>query len=411
MTLVTDDGRARAVAVAAALRRAARQSRAPVGFVSGGGGFRARRGDRLFWRGMIAGFVALIVAPIVGASLYFGLIASDQYVTQTQFSLRSGESSVLDSLSGVAGLAASQQNLDSQIIVNYIPSRGMVDKLDQELDLRRIYSRDDVDWFSRFNPTRSVEYLEKYWDSRVNASIDVQSSVINVSVRAFTAQDSLALANAIVQNCESLVNNMMARVRESTLNVSKAELDRAETTLVKATDDLRDAQNKQGVIDPEIAAKAIQKIIEPMQLQLAKLLQQSAVVTRSMSPESPQVRILNTQIENIKAQIVKLQSSIANSQRTSEPTLADRLGNLSQQQVNLKVAQQQYATAALHYETARADAETQHAFLINIIRPVLAQKALYPRRWWGWSLIVFPSLLLWSIAAGLAVLVRDNMAG
>jgi capsular polysaccharide transport system permease protein len=144
---------------------------------------------------------------------------------------------------------------------------------------------------------------------------------------------------------------------------------------------------------------------------LSKVQQQIAVTGRSMAQDTPQMKILNAQADNLRSQIASMQSQIAGTNETPRRTLADQLGKLSTQSLILKTAQQQYANAAVQFESARMEMETQHSYLVNFIPPSLPQKALYPKRWWSWSLIVFPAALLWSIIFGLGHLVRDHMAG
>ena len=84
------------------------------------------------------------------------------------------------------GLGASQQSQDTQIVADYIRSRAMVEALGKSLDLRQIYSRDDADYFSRFDRTDSIEDLEKYWRKRVDVKIETLSGIVSVDVRAFT---------------------------------------------------------------------------------------------------------------------------------------------------------------------------------------------------------------------------------
>ena len=402
------DGRARANAIAAALRRAARKSSAPVSFVSGGGGFRARKGDRLFFRGLIASAVIMLALPLIVASAYFGLVASDQYVTQFEFSLRNGDTSALDALSGLAGVAASQQNIDSQVLVNFVPSRAMMEKLDTSLALRKIYSRPEIDWWSRFNPKKSVEDLEKYWYNRVDAWIDAPSSIITVRVRAFTPEDSLALAREIDKNCERLVNDMTSRAREDALRASKIELERAEAALAEATRAIEAARNAEGTVDAAATAAGIERIIGQLQLDLARLKQQHDVSAKTISADAPQMKIVAAAIENRRKQIADYQAQIAGGD--SGKTLADSMSRLGNLQTLQKLAQQRYATAAVQFENARIDTESQHAFLVDVAPPTLPQKALYPRRLWGWFLLVFPSFVAWSLLTGLAFLVRDNTA-
>ncbi len=407
--LEISDGRARAIAIAAALRRAARKSSAPVSFVSGGGGFRARKGDRLFLQGLIASAVLMVALPVLVASVYFGLIASNQYVTQFEFSLRNGDSSALDALSGIAGMAASQQSIDSQVLVNFIPSRAMVEKLDGALDLRKIYSRPEADWWSRFDPRKKIEDLEKYWYYRVDAWVDSASSIVTVRVRAFTPEDSLELAREIDKNCEQLINDMTARAREDALRAGKIELDRSETALSEATRAMREARNAEGTVDAAATAAGIERIIGQLQLDLARLQQQREVSVKTISLDAPQMKIISAAIENRKKQVSDYQAQIAGGDGGGK-TLADSMSRLGNLETMEKLAQQRYATAAVQFENARIDTESQHAFLVDVAPPSLPQKALYPRRLWGWFIVVFPSFILWSLLTGLAYLVRDNTA-
>lgn len=402
------DGRARALAIATALRRAARKSSAPVSFVSGGGGFRARKGDRLFWRGLIISFVVMVVAPFLAATIYFGLIASKQFVTDFQFSLRDGDNSALGALSGLGGIAASQQAIDSQVLINFIPSRAMMEKLDAQLDLRRIYSRDDVDGLSRFNPRKTIEDLERYWYWHVDAWLDGPSSTINVHVLAFTPEDSYALAKAIKANCDTLVNELTQRARDDALRTTTVEFDRAKAALDDATKALRDARNAEGTLDASATALGIQNITAQLEMQLARLQQQRAVSARYMTGDSTQMKIIDAGIENLRKKISETNQQVASP--NGKQTLADSLGKLGNLQTLLTLAQKRYANAAVQYESARIDVESQHAFLVDVSPPSQPQKALYPRRLWSWFLVVFPSFILWSALAGLAFMVRDHTA-
>ena len=417
MSMVADAGshllapadRDRAVAIATALRRAARKSRVPVMSISGGGGFRARKSDKLFWAGVIISFLLLAAAPILVVSVYFGLYASDQFASETRLALRTGETSVLDGFAGISGLAASQQAQDTQIVANYIMSREMIDRVDEKLDLRRIFSRPDADWWARFDASKSVEDLEKYWRYRIEPSLDGNLAIITLHARAFTPQDALALITTIVEIAEDKVNSLAERVRDDALRDSRAELVRAEARLVEAEMDLRDERNKAGVIQGEATSRAIDQVLIALRVELAKMQRDLAVMSKSLRADAPQVRILKRQIENVNAQIVEYMSQIGNPSSNGSATLADRMAPLSHRQSQLEIAQKLYASAAVNYESARVDSETKHGYVIPFMKPTLAQKSVYPRRWLNWSLITLPALLIWALLIGLALLVRDHM--
>lgn len=403
-----DDAKAKSEAISRALRRAAHKARTPVSIISGGSGFRARKGDRAFRLGVIASFVAFVICPMFAASVYWGLVASKQYSTEAKFALRAGGSSMLDSLGSLVGAPASQQAQDAQIVTNYIRSRSMVEALDKMLDLRRIFSRDDVDYFSRFDRGDPIEDLEKYWRKRVDASIDPMSGIISVNVRAFTPEESVAVATKVVELSENLVNEMSTRSRRDALAQAKSELARAERRLEGMTKAMRDARDAQGVIDAGAAAAAIDKLITMLRLELSHA--EESLATQGVTHDAPQVRVLNARIQSLKAQIADYSAQIAGDRGAAGETMATRLGALSRQQVELDLARQQYGFAAAAFESARVDMETQHAYLVSFLRSTLAEKSTYPRRWWEWSIIVAPSLIGWIILAAVAFLVRDHMA-
>ena len=409
--LTLQDATAKAELIARGLRSAARTSRVPISFVSGGGGFRARKGQKLLFRSLIASFVIIVVLPMLAASVYYGLIATRQYSTEVRFSLKSGEPSVLDSLSGLTGLASSQQSQDSQIIVNFIRSRAMAEAIDREFDFRRLYSSNEIDLLSRFDPEKPIEDLVLYWRSRVDALLEGQSGIITVDVRAFSAEESLRLANRIVELSEQLVNQMSERSRRTLLQQAKVELDRAEQRLRGASSTMRDIRNSEGILDVKVAAEASGKVISALKIELAGRESEYNVRLQNVSAEAPQMRILNAQIVNLKQQIAKFTDEVAglNTNRPSR-TLADSLSTLDRFQIELTLAQQQYASAASAYENARVDLDTQQAYLVTFLKPTLAEKSLYPKRWWNWSIIVFPALFLWFLMLGVAFLIRDYMA-
>jgi capsular polysaccharide transport system permease protein len=405
-----DDPRALRESISRALRRAARKARAPAAVISGGAGFQARKGARAFRLGLIAAFIALVLVPLVVESIYWGLIASKQYTTEAKFALRSGESSPLDALGGILGAPASQQMQDTQIIANYIKSRSMVEALNKALDLRRIYARPDVDYFSRLTHGDAIEDLVKYFRKRMDLTVEAASGIVQLDIRAFTPEESLALTNKAIELSETLVNELSTRSRRDAFQLAQSELSRAEERLKTATEHMREVRDTQGVLDAGAAAEAITKVINVLRLELSHAEESIATQGAGVNSDAPQVRILNARINSLKSQIADYTRQIAGGKNSGGDSMAERLGALSRQQVELELARQQYVLASASFESARLSLETQSAYLVSFLRPTLAEKSTYPRRGWEWSIVVFPALFLWMLLSALAVVARDYMA-
>lgn len=86
-------------------------------------------------------FAALVVMPIAVAAAYFFAIAADQYVAEFRFTLNAVDPPRLDPFSLLTGNAThSPAAAESQILVQYLASRAVVDEIGGALDLRRLFS-------------------------------------------------------------------------------------------------------------------------------------------------------------------------------------------------------------------------------------------------------------------------------
>lgn len=390
--------------ISRALKRAANKSRAPVSIVTGGA-YMSRPGDRLLRSGIAASFAIVVILPLLAASIYWALIASKQYVTEAKFALQTSDGPSFEAL-GVS-TQDNRQIQDSQVVVRYILSRAMVDELDKSINLRGKFSQ--ADYLSRFDPVDPIEKLEKYWRKRVDATVDMMSGIVSFQIRAFTPADSLVIAQKVVELSERLVNELSTRTRRDAVSQTQAEVARAEARLKSATATMRDARNSEGVLDAPAAADAINKVLTQLRLDLATT-EENLASLQSSAPtqQSPQMRLLAARAESLKKQIADYSAAIAS--KEDKTALANRASALSAPEVELKFAEQQYGAASAAYEAARIDLERQRTYLALFLRPTLAEKAIYPRRFLEWSIIVGPAVLIWALLLGLALMARDHMA-
>src|SRR6516225_8766517 len=95
--------------------------------------------------------VLTVVIPTLSAMLYFGLIASDVYISESRFLVRSPQhqspSGVFGQLLQGTGLSRSQD--DTYSVHDYILSRDALKELDDKLAVRKAYSSSRVDWVNR----------------------------------------------------------------------------------------------------------------------------------------------------------------------------------------------------------------------------------------------------------------------
>lgn len=398
----------RAVLIAQALKAVAKRARTPRGVFVSSGAAPERRWQHLFAWAILASFVVVVAVPNLIAGVYLAFFASDQYATETRFALRGGEPSVLDQFGGLFGMPSANRTQDSLIVVDYIRSRSMVEAVDKALDLRHMFARENVDAVSRFDPRRTDEELLRYWRRHVDANIETMSGIITVVVRAFTPEDSLAIARAVAAQSEKLVNELSERARGDALRQAHAELARAKDGLQLKIAAMRDVRNAEGILDTAKTTEAMTRIVSELRLELIRMQQEYEAQRRTIAADAPQLRVLEARIVSMRDQIRALEGQMTGDKANA--TLSTAMGRFNMAQLEKNVAEQQYVAAAAAYERARIELETQGTYLASFLSPVLAQEALYPKRLWLATIVALITLILWGGGVSVAVMVRNHVA-
>lgn len=179
--------------------------------------------------------IALIGISGVLLALYLFFIASDQYVSEARFGLRAGSqmqqaSANRDGHSSMgSGAMATELFVDSFAVVDYVKSRQIVQELDKELNLREMWSKPMIDFWYGMNQDETEEGLWRQWNRMVDIEFDMSTGAIILRVRAFSPEESLQLAQAILQASEKLVNQMSAKSREDSVDFARVEVGIAES--------------------------------------------------------------------------------------------------------------------------------------------------------------------------------------
>ena len=407
--------RAVSVALSDAARRSRLSSRRAASLRSGG--FENRRGAKLTRYLLLGSFVAIFVLPTVAAILYFGLIATDQYVAEAEFTVSAGESPLRDGIASLTGIPSQLILQDTQIITNFIDSREMVDKLQQRIGIRQIYSNDKADYFARFDPEKPVERLVKYWKKVSHSSIKLPGGLVKFTVRAFTPKDAKLVADTTVSLCEELVNNLNARINADALRLAEIGLQRASQRLAKTLAAQEVERNSSGILETSLSADAISGLLKQLRGTLLNLGGAYETQLKYMNPDTPQMQEAKSRIDVLRGQIAKLESQLTSRPDPTDAgagggddTIAAAMTRFGALDVEQKADVDLYTDAAAALEHARIAAEFKMIYLKVYVQPSLPQESEYPERGLDIFLVAVSSLALWGVLVALGAVVRDNMA-
>ncbi|WP_337271398.1 hypothetical protein [Oryzifoliimicrobium ureilyticus] len=399
----------RARSVSIELKKGARKARVTKPITSGGAGFRARKSDKIYRGVLLASFMSLFLIPSICMAGYYFLLASDQYVTETRFAIKSGEGSALDNIAAAGALLGNSGSRDGQIVAEFIKSSAMLDALEKKFNLRQMFSATNFDVVSRLDPLSSRERLLSYWKKHVDVNVDRNSGLVTLDIRAFSPSDSLQIAKFVLGTSEQMVNDLTRRAEKDAYDNAQTALAVAQEKLESAVSKLRDARNTAGILDVNNTSEVYTKLITDLRLKLANLQAQAASVSQTTASNAPQLVQMNARITEIKSQIENYESMIAGDTDSSK-NLAGESSVLSEKELEKSIAQSNYISAVTDLEKSRINLERQRAYLQIYVPPTLPQESLYPRRFLVVGLFSLIAFVLWGGVAGLATLVRDNMA-
>jgi capsular polysaccharide transport system permease protein len=341
-------------------------------------------------------FLATVVIPTAAATLYFGFLASDVYISQSQFVVRSPDKPATSGL-GVLLKSVGFSNAGDEIFIthDYVKSRDALRSLNEKHQVETAYGNPSISLFDRFNPfgwDGTFEDLYDYYTGKVAIEHNSTSSITTLTVRAFNPQDAKRMNEQLLEQAEGLVNRLNTRGEVDLLGYAQREVREAEAAARQASQALAGFRNTQGIVDPERQAT--------VQLQLVSKLQDEMIGARlqlqqiqALAPENPQIPLLRTRIAGLGRQIDAELGRAAGGNRSLSAS-AVRYQRLT---LDREYADKRLTAALASLQEARNEARRKQAYVERIVAPSLPDEAQEPRRMRG----IFATLILGLIAYGI----------
>jgi capsule polysaccharide export protein KpsE/RkpR len=197
--------------------------------------------------GTLISFLVCVMIPILLAWIYYGAIASNQYASEFRFTVKDTSTGAASTSTGLLAMIAGPgvgTSTDNYLVADYLTSRQIVEDLQKRIRIIDLYSKPEIDWWSRFDSTKPMEQFVSYWQKMTSASFDMITGTAIARVRAFSPEDTLLIANTMVVLAEELVNQMSNRSREDAVRFAEKEVERAQNRLVRARSQLTDERQR-----------------------------------------------------------------------------------------------------------------------------------------------------------------------
>lgn len=353
-------------------------------------------------------FLLTVAFPTISAAFYYGLIASDVYISESRFVVRSPEKQATSGLGVLlksAGFSKSQD--DAYAVHDFMQSRDALQQLNEKLGLSKLFADKSIDRTSRFaglDWDESFEAFHKYYQKRVvDLTLDTASSISTLQVRAFTAEDSQRINAMLLEMGERQVNQLNERGRQDLIRFAVAEVADAEKKAKAASLALSVYRDKKGVFDPDkqsaIQLQQVSKLQDELIASRTQLIQ-----VRSVSKNNPQVPVLQKRVDALQAEISAETAKVIGGERSLSSKSAD-YERLALERI---FADKQLGAALASLEQARNEAQRKQLYLERIVQPNKPDVAMEPRRLRAVFATFAVGMICWGILTMLIAGVREH---
>jgi len=351
----------------------------------------------------------LIAATAIGlAVIYWGLIASDRYVSQASVEIERTDMVAAASMDFGALLSGSGagRRQDQLLLREYLRSMDMLKKLDEKLDLRTHYSDSSRDFLSRmWGRDRHLEIFHKHYLARTHIELDEYSGLLQIRAQAYEPEMARAIAEMLVSEGERYMNELGHAIARDQVAFLEKQVEEMGQRAIVAREALLSFQNANAMLSPQSLAETLQGTVNRLENLLTDLKARRAALLGYLSPTAPGVIDLDLQIRAIEAQMGKEQ------QRLTSPkgkTLNAAVVEYQRLEMLAKYAEDLYKTALTALEKGRLESLRTLKKVAVLQSPSLPDYPLEPRRIYNIIAFALATLMLAGIIHLLAAIIRDH---
>ena len=352
-------------------------------------------------------FLAAIIASLF-AAFYWGLVASDRYVSEAHIivqntDLTSGQS--LD-IGGLIGSVSSNNKPDQLLLRDHLLSVDMLKKLDAKLNLRAHYSDSSHDPISRmWYDDASLEWFHRHYLSRVSVEFDDLAGTLVIRAQAYDPKTAHAIVAMLVAEGERFMNALAHNLAREQVAFLEKEVAEMRGRVVQTRQTVLKFQSREGLVSPQGTAENFAAIVNRLESELTNLRTRRAAMLSYLTPKSPSVAELNQQVAAVKKQIKREKARLA---APNDKALNRTVEQYQRLQMNAEFAFDVYRTALAALETGRIQATRMLKKVSVLQSPFEPQYPVEPRRVYNTIVFILVALLIAGVTHMLGTIIRDH---
>ncbi len=346
----------------------------------------------------------LCVSAIIVVTFYWGVLASDRYVSETNIVLESPAIAPA-SFSFSSILTGSGGSKDLLLLKDHLLSVDMMKKVDAALGLKAHYSNGDIDFISRLDSDAPTEEFHEYYAKRIRVVMDDYAQVLRIQVHAFNPLMAKNIADMLLAAGESHMNAMGQRLAAEQVKFIEQQVTELGDRLATARDALLVYQNQYGLISPSSTVESLTSVVAALDAELSSKRTERSVLLNYQSAKSPVVMRLNNEIAALENQIEEEKSRMTARQGDALNKITAEYETL---ELQAKFALDLYSNALGALENTRVESVRKLKQISVLQAPTLPEYAVEPRRLYNIITFIMMAVLITLIIQLLDTVVREH---
>lgn len=351
------------------------------------------------------GSFLLVLLTSLLVVVYYSFIASPRYVSQAIFVVEQANEQKV-TLGGLASLGAtSLSSKDAYIIIAFIESRELAERLDSKLQLQKHYALTEWDWFSRLTQNATAEEYLAYYQAHTSLSYDELAGILTLEVQTFSPEYSQKIAQQILVESEAFINQLGVKMANNQMDYAKLEVSRAHGIFLQQQTALVLFQDTNKLFNPEQQSGALVQVINQLESSLVILESELKILLSFMHKNASEVVTKQNNINALKAQLLEEQARLT----TGDASSLNKINSAFQEvKLNTELALQLYKNALAGLESTRVEAYQKLKHLLIIQSAKIADEASYPKRLYSIFTWFISLLIMYLLAKLVMAIIKEH---
>lgn len=322
--------------------------------------------------------LAFIIIPTTIAAVYFTMLATPMYSTNSAFQIIKADSA--GAAGGAGGLLSGTQfatTPDAIAVQTYLLSKDAMVRLQEDEGFVEHFSDPSIDILQRLKADATLEDAHKLFKKRVLIGFDPTEGVVNMEVSAADPEMAVRFSEALIKYAEERVDNLSERKRENQVADAKKAFEDADKERRNAQEALIQLQQST-LLDPEAYAGSLRGQISTLEQQIVEKEIQLQALLDNARPNKSRVSGVEADIERLKAAKAETEARM-NEPMENGMTLAETVSRIQIAQADLATRDAMLQASLEQLRATQAEASSQSRYLTLAVDPIASESPSYPK--------------------------------